>query len=169
MLVENRLVGVVQQLVLDVLDLFADVLEEREALVDDEIDQAVEEEITAALPHAPDVVAQAGAHRLEGVGRARMKADEVVRAEEQADLVGLDRRIGALGQVHHEEDLPLVLVELGALPGVEHVLQGEDVEAEHRAELAQRVGHHAPLDVDPGRGGARQVVTAGLGGRAIGR
>lgn len=93
---------------------------------------------------------QPPAQGLEGVAFAGMEADDESLAAEQADLMEDDSAVHAQGQTHGHEQRVLVFLDLGALAGIEHVLEGQRVKREQLPELAQGVGGNRALHVNPG-------------------
>src|SRR5690606_4925766 len=90
------------------------------------------------------------------------EADHVVLACEDADLRDVELAV-VNGKAQDQEDLIVVDLELRALTLVQHVLERELVQAELRAELAERRRIRAAVDLNPRPTVALEVRLALLG------
>lgn len=74
---------------------------------------------------------QPAAHRIEDVPRPFPEAQNIVAAEKEAQLVHAEESgvVGVKGS-HHDEQVLGVPVDLGALPDVSDVLDGEGMKSE---------------------------------------
>ena len=133
-----------------------DLVEDREAVVEEVVEHVVEqvaralrEEALAQLARPP----RSGANRR--VDREQLdvrERDEEVGAEEEVELgrvQPLDRLVVA-GEVEHAEEVLGVLVDLRPLALREDVLEVERVPAEALGELVRLVGV-GRVEVDPGQ------------------
>ena len=89
--------------------------------------------------------------------------DQVVRADEDVDLGGVEARdrLVVAREVQHDEQVVVVLVDLRALVAREDVLVVERVEVEALLEPGL-VGRPRALDVDPAQPGRLDDLDAGL-------
>ena len=87
---QGVLVRLLQQLLFEFFDAFAESFEHREALVDNQVDERMQQRVDTKSAQAAGVIAQALAHRFERVVGSGMKTHQVIRADEQADLRGDD-------------------------------------------------------------------------------
>ena len=152
--------GIAQRLVLELLEVARQRLDQRELAVDHEIDQRIDEIVDAegAQPGARGL--QPVTHRLEDVELVVMEGDNVVLAEEDADLARVQLAFLVGRVVQHDEALALVEVELAPLMGVEHVLERQRMQIECHAEVAQHVRAGMAGDVDPGVAGRAEMEAA---------
>ena len=146
------------------VELVPDLVEDREAVVEEVVEDVVEE-VARAL--AEQVVAELGIVRAaleEARHRQQLdrgKGDEVVRAQEDVELAGV-QALDCLvvdGEVEDDEAVVVVLVDLRPLPLREDVLDVERVPAEalgqgRRLLLGRRV------EVDPGEAVALRAQPA---------
>src|SRR5581483_2196267 len=164
-----------EDLLLERVELVADLSQHREAVVEGVVDDAVEEEarplgeeLVAELLLLPAALEQVG-DRLQRLVRNR---DEVVRANEDVELAGVQAPDGAVEdrEVQHDEQVLGVLVDLRALVAREDVLEVERVEPELLLEPGALEGGRT-LDVDPAEplGRDRLDVGLALGGLRRGR
>src|SRR5215210_5138074 len=165
--VPNRVLGaLLEEVVLDHVELVPDLVEHREAVVEEVVEDVVQE-VAGTLRE--ELVAQRLV-RLAAAEEPRdrqqldvRQRDEVVVAEEEVELAGveaLDRRV-VDGEVEDDEEVLRVFVELRPRPFREHVLLVELVPAEAVGELLQRVRVDS-LEVDPGQAVSGDLLDARL-------
>jgi len=96
--VAQRLLGrVAERLVLELLQVIGERFDQRELAIDYQVDQGIDEIVDAegAQPGARRL--QAIAHRLEDVLLVLVEGDDIVLAEEDADLAQLDLAVFVAG------------------------------------------------------------------------
>ena len=150
--VEELPAGLVDERVLDAVDLLAELLEDEEIVVDDRVDDGVGQVVGAEGPDAALAAPDPLADRAEAVPGRLLERDDVVRAEDQAELVGRDVppvRV-ALDHPQDDEDRVPQVLDLGALGRRHDVLEDERVDLEPGAELLDDGGVLDAVDVDPG-------------------
>jgi hypothetical protein len=123
--------AVVEEQVLELLDLGVEGLDRLEVPVDDDIEQAPQQEADTVLGEV-GVVVPAPDERVDRQVRRLANGDEVPLRREDSELGGdqLPRVMVEADGVQRDEDVVVVMVELGALPLVQCVLDRERVEAE---------------------------------------
>src|SRR5688500_1402441 len=90
-------------------------------------------------------------YRIEDVARLLLEGQHEVAAEDDAHLLLLDALL-RLDPAHHAHDdvrVALVRLDLRPLTRARHILEGERVQLELGAELAQQIHVVHALDVDP--------------------
>ena len=123
-------------------------------VVDDDVEEGVREEVSAALEDE-GVGLGAAAHLFDGVRRRAMERDDVVRADVQVEL----GRVRARGSrvvadvVDDDEQVVAVVVDLGRVDErVVAVVDRQRVEAEDIAQQRFALVAAVRVDVDPERG-----------------
>ena len=156
--VGNDLLGAaVLDVVLDRVELVGDLVEDREAVVEEVVEYLVEQSPRAL---AEQLVAQAlvllqpGEETRDGQELDVRDGDEVVRAEEEVELAGV-QPLDALvvrREMENAEQVAVVdvVVDLRALPLGEDVLDVERMPAESCAECVDRLRVDGRVEVDPG-------------------
>ena len=152
--------GMTERLVLELLEMVGQRLDQRELAIDDQIDQGIDEIVDAERPQPRARRLQAVAHRLEDVLLVLVEGDDVVLAEEDADLAQPDLVVFVERIVQHDEALALVEIELAARIGVEHVLERQRMQVEGHAEVAQHLRTRPARHVDPGAAGRAEMEAA---------
>ncbi len=155
----------VEDVVLERVELVADLAQHREAVVEAVVDQpvhqvagAAREELLAQLLLAAAALEQV-LDRLQRLVRDR---HHVVGPDEDVELAGAEPPRGAVEdrQVEDDEEVVVVDVDLRPLVAREHVLEVERVEVEVLLQpgALQRPG---PLDVDPAQAGGVDLLDVG--------
>ena len=156
-----------EDLVLERVELVADLPEHREAVVEAVVDQAVHqvagaagEELLAELL----VVLAAGEQVLDRGDRLVRQGDHEVGTDEQVELAGAEPAGLAVehGHVEDQEEVVRVLVDLRALVAREHVLDVEGVELEVLFQPGA-LGAAGMLDVEPAEAFGLDHFDLGLG------
>ena len=133
------LLRVAEHLVLDAVDPVADRLDRRKIAVDDRIDQRVGEIVGLARPQPVRVAGlDALAHRIERIARPLLEGDDETLAEEYGDLLVAIKR-GVVDHGEHDEGMVLEQIDLRPLAGVDHVLEGQRMQAEDAADLGDQL------------------------------
>ena len=143
--------------VFDGVDAAVDLVEDGEDVVDELVDEGVEGVVGAAAEQLL-TSAVVGLAALEG-GHERLErpvvhGDDVVGPEEEIDFAGARELIAGIPEreVHDEEEVVIVIIELGAFDGAADVLEVEGVEAGEALTEGIDVGGGGIDDIDPGRG-----------------
>ena len=153
-----------EDLVLERVELVADLAQHREAVVEAVVDEPVEQVAGAARE---ELLAQLllGAAALEQVldrlQRLVRDRDQVVGADEEVELAGAEapRRRVEDREVEDDEQVVVVDVDLRPLVAREHVLEVEGVEVEVLLEPGALERARA-LDVDPAQAGGVDLLDA---------
>ena len=116
---------IVQQFVLHRFNLLSQRLHHLEIVVDDAVHQPIQEIIGSRLPDPPFTGAQPLPHRIEDVPAILLERQHEGRAQDQADLLYVDVLAPLAGVTHFQHDvvIRLVVVEFGALVGIDDVLK----------------------------------------------
>ena len=119
--------------VFDGVDALVDLVEDGEDVVDELIDEGVQGVIgalTQQLRARAFVRLAALAGGDEGLERAVVHCDDIIAPEEEIDFAGAGELIAGIPErkVHDEEEVVVVLVELGAFDGADDVFEVERVE-----------------------------------------
>jgi hypothetical protein len=147
-----------EDLHLDLVDVVLQAVEDGEVVVDDPVQhrvehrhRAVREQVRVALQPVADLTEL----RLGGVP----DGDDEVRAEEQVHLADLDDLVGVdvAGRAQHHELGAAVALQLGALVGVDGVLDRQRVQPELRRDLVDLVDAR-PQHADPAERGCLAAV-----------
>src|SRR5205823_342891 len=156
----------VVDVLVDLLELVADLVEDREAVVVEVVEHLVQQPPGAAveecLAHLVALVCAAEEQRHRAKLDRRQR-DEVVRSEEDVELAGVEPadRLVVDGEVENREQVALALflgvdVDLRPLTAREDVLDVEGVPAEAPGELVRLLVARS-LEVDPGQVGAVEL------------
>lgn len=111
------------------LDLFLDGIDDRQIVIDNEVEHSVQD-IVAAVGQQRRRGLELGAQVVVGAGRTMAHRYNMARAQEDVglavgDMVGLE--MGGLG---HDEQLVAIDIDLGHLPGAQGVLYGQGIQVE---------------------------------------
>ena len=88
-------------------------------------------------------------NRVEAVPVGQfLNRDNIIRSEEQADLFGGEVAI-ARGHADDDEQMVVVLFDLGSLVDMDRVLQGQRMQVKDFAHRLQPAGVRDAVDVDP--------------------
>ena len=156
------------QLLVDLLELVADLVEDGEAVVVEVVEHLVQQPARAAPEEvlAELLVLRAAPEQPRDRPQLdRRQRDEVVGAEERVELAGVEAadRLVVDGEVEDGEEVGLALlgvhVHLGALAPRHHVLDVERMPAEPRRER-ERLLLRRRLEVDPGQAGVLKLSDA---------
>lgn len=153
---------IVDQFLLHELDFLPHLFEYRKVVVNYRVEQGVGQIIGLHLADAPLAVANPVAHPVKGVPRLFLKREQVVLAQDEADLFHVDLPgVGVIG-LHLDDQKNIVIenIQLGALGGVEDILDGQGVDAEAGTEVLDDLDPMQPVDVDPGDRGFLPVDRA---------
>ena len=144
-----------QHQVLEQLETVAEVLEDREGLVHDRVDQRVAEEARVVHPQLRARRADALADRVPDVARRLLEREHRAVADEDAHLLGVQLPLAQLQLARDDEEprlvgaVVLVGLHLGTLRHVQHVLERERVQAILLGERAHHAQVREAVDVDP--------------------
>src|SRR5690606_27865879 len=105
--------------------------------------------IGARIADATELLADAVADGVEAIARGFLEGQDKIASEEDADLFRLE--IDSASD-HPADDIDVIAVEihLGALGHRHHVFEGEAMEFEYVADLADDLFVAVPVHVDPG-------------------
>ena len=169
--VAHDLLGLaLEDVLLEALELVADLPQHREAVVERVVDDLVEQ-VAAALGQQGLAGLLGRAAALEQVLHRRERRvgerDQEVGADEDVELGGVQAPDGLVEhrEVENDEQVVVVLVDLRALVAGEHVLVVERVELEVLLEPGP-VHRPRALDVDPAQAGMLDELDVRLSGAA---
>ena len=152
-------------------ELVADLVEDREAVVEEVVEHLVEEAAGALREELLTERLVALAAREQARDRKELAVrdrDEVVRAEEDVELGRVEPldRLVVRGEVEDDEEVAVlvVVIDLRPLPRRDDVLDVERVPAEALGELGCRL-HVGRDDVDPGETASGELADGRLGPR----
>ena len=139
------------------VDAPVDLVEDGEDVVHKLVDEGVEGVVGAASEQTLALVGgrlAAFEGGYEGLERPVVDGDDVVWSEEEIHLAGAGELVAGIPEreVHDEEEVVVVLVELGAFDGADDVFEVEGVEAGEAPPEGIDVFGGGVDDVDPGRG-----------------
>ena len=170
-----------EERLLDGVHALIDLGEDGEDVVDELVDEGVEGVIGAAAEQAFAVVGGGFAaleERLERLERPVVDGDDVVGSDEEIDFGGAGEFVAGIPEreVHDEEEVVIVLIELGAFDGAADVLEVERVDVGEAPAEGIDVFGGGMDEVDPGdgavvddAGGHVSDLTTGGSGDTVGK
>ena len=140
------------QLVLDQVDLGADIFEHGIIVIDDRIEKRVGKVIGSHFADGASGAANPRPDRFEDVElRFFLECDQEIFSEKHADLLAAHYfPVIEVKHVRDDEKIVVVLLDLRPLRGIEDVFERERMQIETRTERAQDFDVPQPIDVDPG-------------------
>ena len=143
---------IVDQFVLDCVNLCPDRFQDRVIMIDDGVEKRVGQVVRSRLANSAFAAADARAHGLKDIEVGfLLDGNEKGLPEEHAHLFGA--YIFVVLEINHfgeEEEIVVILFDLWALVGIEHVFQGERVQVEALTQDAQDTEVAQAIDVNPG-------------------
>lgn len=150
---DGRAVGGLHHLILQRFDRVPYLLDDDEVGVHDHVDERIGQIVRPQLPDGSLVLADPLANGIENVaGLGLLECDDPPVAPHDAHLLAREAvvpRVRDQHPEHHVEILPEVL-SLGALAGVDHILEQQRMESERRAQLFHHLHLMHAVQVDPG-------------------
>ena len=131
-------------------ELIGQTLRDRVVAVDHRVDQRVGEVVGSLVANRSDSRTDSLAHRVEEAERALLEAEQVVLADDEADLRRANRVFVDHGRPSDHQLVVLVELGLRALRHVDRVLESDRMEIEGFADRTDRLFVSESLDVDPG-------------------
>src|SRR5690606_9480849 len=147
---QGILSGAGDDLVFQFLYSLAQVFEHFEVMVHHRVQQRIGQIVAAHEADAPPR-AQALTHSVEHIPCALLEGQHEIPAQYQADLLGLDLLVLAIELQHaqHYVQIARVLLDLGALIGIEHIFQNQRMQLELTAERLDHTGIGHPVHIQP--------------------
>ena len=125
-------------------------LQHRKTLVDHQVDNRIEQVVYALLADPRARGFQPFDNRCKGIPGTRAKGYQVVVQQEHTDLVQRDPAVLEAGQVHDQEQLPVVGLQLGTLAGVEDVFKRQRMQSEGISQPVHQFRSRSALHLYPG-------------------